>query len=69
MTIVNWVGLGLPYPIGYGYSEAFIITLLPLIGFFNATLALYTIPLGYFIARAVSFGTKTPIWSQRYLKA
>jgi riboflavin transporter FmnP len=69
MTIVNWVGLRYPYPIGYGLPEAAIIPMLPLIGFFNATLALYTIPLGYFIARAVSFGTKTPIWSQRYLKA
>jgi riboflavin transporter FmnP len=68
MSIVNWVGLRYPPPIGYGYPEGAIITLLPLIGFFNATLALYTIPLGYFIARAVSVGTKTPAWAQKYLK-
>lgn len=68
MTIVNWSLLRFPPPIGFNIPEGALVPMLPLIGFFNATLALYTIPIGYFLARAVSFGTNTPIWSQKHLK-
>ncbi len=58
MTIVNWVVLPLPYPVGFG-SGLFPITpadvpaLLVPIGIFNFTMALYTVPLAYTLARAV----------------
>jgi len=58
MTVVNGIVLPLPYPVGFG-SGLFPITpadvpglLLP-IGIFNFTIALYTIPLAYTLARAV----------------
>ena len=59
MTIVNWVCLPYPYPIGFSIPVEATTALLPVIGFFNATVALYTIPTGYFLARAISHRTKT----------
>jgi len=64
MTIMNWALLRFPPPVGFSIPEGALVAILPLIGLFNFTLALYTIPLGYFLARAVSVGTKTPGWSQ-----
>jgi len=59
MSIVNWICLQFPYPIGYGLAEEAVTTVyLPLIGIFNATLALYTIPTSYFLARAINTRTK-----------
>ena len=66
MSFVNWFFLRYPYPIGFGIPEEAIIVMLPIIGFFNATLALYTIPVGYILARAVSYGIKVKSWSQRF---
>lgn len=67
MTIINLVFLRYPPPVGYSMSMEAVIVMLPIIGIFNATLALYTIPLGYFIARAVSFGTKTVIYGHSFV--
>jgi riboflavin transporter FmnP len=53
MTIVNYVTLRYPYPIGFGMPEIDIIGFLPLGALFNGTLALYTIPTGEFIAKIV----------------
>ena len=64
MTIVNWAFLRYPYPVGYNIPVEALTAMLPVIGFFNATLALYTIPLGYFVSRAVSVGINTARWSQ-----
>ncbi|MEM2738546.1 MAG: hypothetical protein QXK93_06135 [Candidatus Bathyarchaeia archaeon] len=58
MTIVNWAFLRFPPPVGFGMPEPSIIMSLPLIAFFNATLALYTIPLGYVIAEAMKLYVK-----------
>lgn len=58
MTIVNYFVLGLPFPFGYSLDELAILASLPLTGLFNATLALYTIPLGLFIAKAISRNLK-----------
>jgi len=68
MSIVNWAFLRYPYPIGFSIPVEGLTAMLPIIGFFNATLALYTIPIGYFVARSVSSGIKMPTWSQRRLK-
>ena len=65
MTIVNLVFLQYPYPIGLSMSAEAITAMLPVIALYNATLALYTIPLGYFVSRAVSVGTNTARWGKR----
>jgi len=59
MSIINWIFLRYPYPIGYNMPAGAILAMLPIIGLFNATVALYTIPLGYFIFRAVGFDKST----------
>jgi riboflavin transporter FmnP len=53
MTLMNYVTLRYPYPIGFGMPEIDIIGFLPLGALFNGTLALYTIPTGEFIAKIV----------------
>ena len=53
MTIVNWTFLPFPPPIGFSMPSEAVIAVIPIIGFFNATLALYTIPIGYILAKAV----------------
>ncbi|MFQ6081444.1 MAG: hypothetical protein ACE5OW_07245 [Candidatus Bathyarchaeia archaeon] len=62
MTVVNWTFLPFPPPLGFAMPLEALAMLLPVIGVFNATLALYTIPLGYFIAKAVSSGAKIAGW-------
>jgi len=59
MSIVNWSFLRFPPPLGYSLSEMAIMAMLPLIGLFNATLALYTVPAGYILAKTVSSGIRT----------
>ena len=58
MTIVNWAFLRYPPPVGFSIPVEALVAMLPIIGVFNATLALYTIPLGHLIAKAVRTGTK-----------
>jgi riboflavin transporter FmnP len=56
MSILLYFALPQPYPIGYqsfGFTQALTIAYLPFAAFFNATLALYTIPIGYFVARTI----------------
>jgi len=65
MSIVNWTFLRYPPPVGFSIPEQALTAMLPIIGLFNATLALYTIPIGYFLAKAVSSGTKTRMWDQK----
>jgi len=58
MSFVNWAFLRFPPPVGFNMPEAAILVALPLIAFFNATLALYTIPMGYAVAKATKVGVK-----------
>jgi riboflavin transporter FmnP len=53
MSIVNGVFLPFPYPIGYGMPQAAAIAMLPILALFNATIALYTVPTGYLLAKAI----------------
>jgi riboflavin transporter FmnP len=53
MTVINWIVLPFPPPIGFSIPPDIALTFLPLIGFFNATLTLYTIPLGAILAKSV----------------
>jgi riboflavin transporter FmnP len=64
MTIVNWALLRYPYPVGYSMSDVALLPMLPIIGVFNFTIALYTVPLGHFIARVVSAGLKIKEWGR-----
>jgi hypothetical protein len=59
MSVVNLTFLPFPPPVGFGIPQEIALTLLPLVGFFNATLALYTIPIGHTIAKIVGTRVKT----------
>jgi riboflavin transporter FmnP len=58
MTIVNYIVLRYPYPFGFELDELGIIASLPLVGLFNATLTLYTVPLGLIVAKAINKNLK-----------
>jgi riboflavin transporter FmnP len=59
MTVVNYITLQQPYPIGFDLEEmAVVVTYLPAIALFNATVVLYTIPMGESIANAVKHRLK-----------
>lgn len=60
MSFVNWALLRFPPPIGYSLTEEAIRLTLPLLALFNATLALYTIPIGCVIAEAIGRRAKIP---------
>ena len=56
MTVVNYALLPYPPPLGLHMPVGGIggvLSILPLIGIFNATLALYTVPIGYLGAKGV----------------
>lgn len=65
MSLVNWVFLRFPYPVGFDIPPGALMLMLPVIGLFNATVVFYTIPFGYFVSRAVSFSTNIERWSHR----
>ena len=54
MSVILYIALPNSPPIGFGLSTIGTLAFLPLAALFNATLALYTIPIGYFIAHTVS---------------
>jgi riboflavin transporter FmnP len=53
MSIVLLYALPQPSPIGFSFPIEATIAYLPLAAIFNATLALYTIPIGFLIAKRV----------------
>jgi len=59
MIVVNGFFLPFPPPIGFAFPREAVIAIIPFVGLFNATLALYTIPIGYSIARVVRPGLKS----------
>jgi riboflavin transporter FmnP len=59
MALVNWIFLRFPPPIGYSMPEEALVATIPLVTIFNITIALYTIPLGYALAKAVKSYAKT----------
>lgn len=67
MSVVNWVVLRYPPPFGYSVPLEELPTMLSIVALFNATIVLYTIPIGYIIARAVGIGTKVKPWNQAAL--
>ncbi|MGD0160603.1 MAG: hypothetical protein ABSB89_09955 [Candidatus Bathyarchaeia archaeon] len=61
MVLVNYSVLRFPPPLGFSYPEPVILGLVPVLAFFNATLALYTIPISYSLARFVARNIRTSI--------
>lgn len=59
MTVVNYAFQRYPPPIGFSLAEDAIIATMPLIVIFNITLALYTIPISYALAKAMKSYIKT----------
>ncbi|MDG6921825.1 MAG: hypothetical protein JRN67_00855 [Nitrososphaerota archaeon] len=55
MVVFNFLLLPLPAPIGFTLPPASLLPLLPLIGFFNATVALYSVPIAYAVVKAVTY--------------
>jgi riboflavin transporter FmnP len=56
MSVLLYFALPQPYPIGFksfGFDQALTNAYLPFAAIFNATLALYTIPIGWLIAHRV----------------
>ncbi len=53
MTVVNWLVLPQPYPIGFGIPQEALPGFLVLIGVFNATVVFYVVPASYGIRNAV----------------
>lgn len=54
MAVVNYVTLQQPYPIGFELEEmAVLVTYLPATALFNGTVALYTVPMGEFLANVI----------------
>jgi riboflavin transporter FmnP len=64
MTLVNWTLLPYPPPVGYSLPQDLVIAWIPLIAFFNFTLALYTVPLGHFLAKVAELSAKIVAWSR-----
>jgi len=64
MTVMNYALIRYPPPLGFSLPEESIMPLLPLIGAFNTTLALYTIPIGYLVAKAVATKIQIPRQTQ-----
>lgn len=68
MSVILYFALPQPAPIGYasyGYDQRAAILFLPGAAFFNATLALYTIPIGFLIASRVSKVLKITLPSKK----
>ncbi|MCW4008332.1 MAG: hypothetical protein NWF09_06590 [Candidatus Bathyarchaeota archaeon] len=53
MTVVNYITLRQPYPFGFELEEMAVLAFLPAGALFNGTVALYTVPVGEFIANVV----------------
>ena len=49
-TFVNYFAIQQPYPIGFSFTQPAALAFLPLSALFNATVALYTIPIAIAIA-------------------
>ena len=61
MTAINTALLPMSAPLGYGMSYEAIIPILPLIGFFNFSVALYSILIARMAVRVISVTTRIPV--------
>ena len=63
MSLVNWVVLRYPPPLGYAIEPNALPPFIVATALFNGIIVLYTIPIAYIIARAVTLRTKNTIWN------
>lgn len=63
MSLVNFLALPQPYPIGFSIPYEQLPAFLGLIAIFNASVALYTIPLGHTISRLASAAMGVKPWN------
>jgi hypothetical protein len=68
MTLVNWAFLPFPPPVGYSMPPVAVLATLPLVAIFNFTLALYTVPLGHFLAKVAELSAKVVAWSKGFVE-
>jgi riboflavin transporter FmnP len=54
MTVVNYYFLQLTPPLGFSMPPSAVILVLPLIAFFNATVVLYSVPIGCAVVKSIS---------------
>ena len=57
MTVVNFIALPMPPPIGFSIPMEVMPTTLGLIAIFNSTTIMYSIPIAYWITKAVKSAT------------
>tara|TARA_B110000014_G_scaffold263958_1_gene262619 strand:+ start:1332 stop:1937 length:606 start_codon:yes stop_codon:yes gene_type:complete len=57
MTVVNFIALPMPPPIGFSIPMEVMPTTLGLIAIFNSTTIMYSIPIAYWITKAVKLAT------------
>ncbi|MCW4025381.1 MAG: hypothetical protein NWF01_10170 [Candidatus Bathyarchaeota archaeon] len=65
MSVVNFVTLPQNYPFGFTMPQEAAVLALPFIGVFNATVALYTIPIGLGIALIILSRFNMDVFSSR----
>ena len=63
MTVVNYLLLPMPYPVGFSLPVPAVLAVLPLVGVFNLTVALYTVPIAHLVSKAVSRGMRIAAWA------
>lgn len=61
MTVVNGLVLPMPYPVGFSMPWAAVPGTLWLIGIFNLTIALYTVPFAFSVRNALATRYRLPI--------
>jgi riboflavin transporter FmnP len=54
MSVVNYLLLPFPPPLGFSIPPSGVVAILPLIGIFNASVTVYTVLIAEFLARGVS---------------
>jgi riboflavin transporter FmnP len=61
MSVVNWEFIKYPPPVGFSMPEEAVVAIMPLVALFNGSLAAYTVPAGYLLAKTIGRGIKMPL--------
>lgn len=69
MSVVNWIVLPLPYPVGFNLPLAAVIPIMPLVALFNATQTPISVIPAQILAKAVSLRTRSPPWMSKFIKS
>lgn len=63
MTVMNYLLLPMPYPVGFSLPAPAVLAVLPLVGLFNLTVVLYTVPIAHLVSKAVSLRMRIAAWA------